>query len=229
MENKTKGKLSVIFGILGIIILPIIFGPLAVYFGYKTKKAGLKKLGNIGIVFGIVSLVLMIFSSIINKFILFPLLGSFLNTSHPVVAFVSESMTHDENFDDWWTNAGNWYSNAGIDKNKFSIFPYKNGINKGDLLIIKGANYDEIQIGDLIVFWSTRKDPIMHRVTKKWEENEIQYFETKGDNHKTNPIPIRSAILDETKISYDQVIGRVSKTIPKIGWVKIKYAEMLNS
>ena len=138
MEDKTKGKLSIIFGIVGIIILPIIFGPLAIYFGYKAKKAGLKKLGNIGIILGIVSLILMIFSSMINKFIVFPFLGSVLNTSHPLMIFVSESMTHDEKFDEWWTNAGNWYSANGIDKNAFSAFPYRDGINKGDLLIIKG-------------------------------------------------------------------------------------------
>ena len=226
MKDKTKGKLSVVFGILGIIILPIIFGPLAVYLGYKAKKAGLKKLGKIGIILGIVSLILMIFSSMINKFIVFPLLGYVLNTSYPLMIFVSESMAHNEKFDEWWTNSGSWYSTNGIDKNAFSNFPYKEGINKGDLLIVKGLDYNEIQIGDLIVFWSARKDPIMHRVTKKWEENGNQYFEAKGD---TNPMPIKSQALDETNISQDQVIGKVSKRIPKIGWIKIKYLGLLSS
>ena len=69
----------------------------------------------------------------------------------------------------------------------------------------------------------------MHRVTKKWEENGNQYFEAKGDNYKTNPMPIKSQALDETKISQDQVIGKVSKRIPKIGWIKIKYLGLLSS
>ena len=171
----------------------------------------------------------MIFGHLINKYIYIFIVGIEIKYIAPLVAYVSISMSHDSEFNQWWDNAGKWYSDNGIDRNQFSTFPFSNGINKGDILIVKGVNYDEIKVGDIIVFWSERKDPIAHRVTKKWEENGVYFFQTKGDNYKTNYVPIKSTVLDETKIPQAKVIGVVNKRIPKIGWLKINYVEFLNT
>ena len=138
---------------------------------------------------------------VLIKFIVYPGLGLLLHTSHPVVAVVSESMEHNSNFDVWWEKSGKWYIENGIKKEDFSDFSLKNGFDKGDIMVLKGKKHEDIKIGDVVVFWSIKKDPIIHRVVKKWQENGVYYFQTKGDNYKTNPVSIKSSFLDETKVS----------------------------
>jgi len=160
-------------------------------------------------------------SFILIKFIVYPGLGLLLNTSHPVVAVVSESMEHNNGFDDWWEKSSKWYIDNGIKKDAFESFPLKNGFNKGDIMILKGKNAESIQTGEVIVFWSAKRDPIIHRVVKKWQLNNTHYFQTKGDNYKTNPMSIKSTFLDETSISEEQVVGNAIARIPLLGYIKI--------
>lgn len=165
---------------------------------------------------------------VLIKFIVYPGLGFLLSTSHPVVAVVSESMEHNGNFDGWWDKASKWYVENNIKKEDFEGFPLRNGFNKGDIMVLKGKNAEGIKIGDVIVFWSAKRDPIIHRVIKKWQENDIYYFQTKGDNYKTNPFSIKSLFLDETRISQEQVVGNAVVRIPLLGYIKIWFVEILN-
>ena len=165
---------------------------------------------------------------VLIKFIVYPALGFLLHTTHPVVAVVSESMEHNSNFDGWWANANGWYVSNGINKDNFDKFPLKNGFDKGDIMILKGKNPQNIEIGDVVVFWSAKKDPIIHRVVKKWQNNSIYYFQTKGDNYKTNPTSIKSSFLDETNVSDEQVVGNAVLRIPLLGYVKIWFVDILN-
>lgn len=174
----------------------------------------------------------IILAFVLIKFIVYPGLGFLLATSHPVVAVVSESMEHDSYFDSWWDKAGSWYQANDINKNDFKSFSLKNGFNKGDIIVLKGRKAKDIEVGNIIVFWSAKKDPIIHRVVKKWEDNNIYYFETKGDNYRTNPVPIKSSfpnlVLDETKIKEDQIVGNAVLRIPLLGYIKIWFVELLN-
>ena len=95
-------------------------------------------------------------------------------------------------------------------------------------MVLKGKKPKDIKIGDIIVFWSAKKDPIIHRVVKKWQENNIYYFQTKGDNYKTNPASIKSSFLDETRVSEEQVVGNAVLRIPLLGYVKIWFVDILN-
>jgi len=158
---------------------------------------------------------------VLIKFIVYPGLGFLLSTSHPVVAVVSESMEHNNRFDDWWQKSSDWYVNNSINKEDFERFPLKNGFDKGDIMVLKGKKPENIEIGDIVVFWSAKRDPIIHRVVKKWQDKDIYYFQTKGDNYKTNPMPIRNPFLDETKISEEQIVGNAIARIPLLGYVKI--------
>ena len=167
----------------------------------------------------------IVLALILIKFIVYPGLGFLLQTSHPVVAVVSESMEHNGGFDKWWGNAGKWYAANGIEKDDFSNFPLKNGFNKGDIMVLVGKKAENIKAGDVIVFWSARQDPIIHRVVKKWKSDGIYYFQTKGDN---NPNSIKNPALDETKISEEQVIGKAVLRIPLLGYIKILFADLLN-
>ncbi|MBI2658614.1 signal peptidase I, partial [Candidatus Woesearchaeota archaeon] len=111
---------------------------------------------------------------------------------------------------------------------EFDGFPLKNGFNKGDIMVLKGKKPENIEIGDVIVFWSAKRDPIIHRVIKKWHDKDIYYFQTKGDNYKTNPMPIKSSFLDETSVSQEQVVGNAILRIPLLGYVKIWAVELFN-
>ncbi|HLC61953.1 MAG TPA: signal peptidase I [Candidatus Nanoarchaeia archaeon] len=164
---------------------------------------------------------------ILIKFIVYPGLAFALATTHPVVAVVSESMEHNADFDNYWENAKGFYVANNIKKEDFVNFPLKNGFRKGDIMILKGKNAQDIKIGDIIVFWSARRDPIIHRVVRKWQESGVYYFQTKGDNYVTNPTSIKSSMLDETRISQDKVIGNAVFKIPFLGYIKIWFVEFV--
>lgn len=170
----------------------------------------------------------VVLAFVLIKYIVYPGLGFLLMTTHPVVAVVSESMEHDGNFESWWQKSGKWYTSNGINKDDFGDFPLKNGFNKGDIIVLKGKPPEKIEIGDIIVFWSAKRDPIIHRVAKKWQENGLYYFQTKGDNYKTNPVSIRNSALDETRISQEQIVGNAVLRIPFLGYIKIWFVEFLN-
>ena len=164
---------------------------------------------------------------IVIKFIVYPGLAFMLGTTHPVVAVVSESMEHNADFDNYWENAKSFYVANNIKKEDFLNFPLKNGFNKGDIMVLRGKKPEDIKVGDIIVFWSARKDPIIHRVIKKWQENGVYYFQTKGDNYITNPTSIKNPLLDETSIRQDKVIGNAVFKIPFLGYIKIWFVEFV--
>ena len=170
----------------------------------------------------------IVIAFILIKFIVYPVLGLMFQTTHPVVAVVSESMEHDGNFDAWWQKSSAWYTANGISQEQFASFPMKRGFNKGDIMVLRGKNPESIEIGDIVVFWSSKKDPIIHRVVKKWEEKGAYYFQTKGDNYITNPASIKSIYLDETKISQDQIIGNAVIRVPFLGYIKIWFVDFIN-
>ncbi|MBI2647602.1 signal peptidase I, partial [Candidatus Woesearchaeota archaeon] len=211
-------------------------------------------------------LINIILSFVLIKYILYPSLGLLLQTSHPVVAVVSESMEHRStpnciekgyynllgkrigycirydylicdshfaenkhfNLDAYWRECGQWYeSRVNVSKSKFLKFPFKNGFNKGDIMILKGKKPKVIEIGDVIVFWSIKRDPIIHRVVKKSYENNsyYYYFQTKGD-HNSNSI--RSPFLDEMMVNEDQIVGNAIARIPLLGYIKIWFVDILN-
>lgn len=171
----------------------------------------------------------VILAFVLIKYVVYPVLGVTLATTHPVVAVVSESMEHDSNFNKWWNNAGTWYVPNGIQKEDFEKFPLKNGFNKGDIMVLRGLKPEKVEVGDVIVFWGTKRDPIIHRVVKTWQESGKFHYQTKGDNYKTNPTSIRNPTLDETNISEEQVIGHAVVRIPLLGYIKIGFVELVDN
>jgi len=206
----------------------------------KTKKILKKRLKNIwhfiweedSIWSWIVNIIL---AFVLIRFVVYPVLGLILSTSHPIVAVVSSSMEHNEEFDEWWENTGEWYMKNDISKTSFLKFKFKNGFNKGDIIILKGKELRDIRIGDIIVFKSHKEkpkpDPIIHRVVKKDNENGTYYFQTKGDNYKTNKNQIKGCdkigCIDETSISEEQIIGIALVKVPLLGYIKIWFVELL--
>lgn len=169
----------------------------------------------------------IILAFILIKFIVYPSLGFMLNTTHPVVAVVSESMEHNNGFDSWWDKASKWYIDNGVNKEDFGKFPLRNGFNKGDIMLLKGKDSEDIKVGDVVVFWSAKRDPIIHRIVGKWQDDGTYYFQTKGDNYKTNERPIKTPFLDETKVSSEQIVGNAIFRIPLLGYIKILFVEIV--
>ena len=61
------------------------------------------------------------------------------------------------NLNNYWETHGDWYESHDINKSEFSNFPFKNGINKGDIIIVTG--YTSIKEGKVIIFNSQTKYP----------------------------------------------------------------------
>lgn len=163
----------------------------------------------------------VILAFILIKYIVYPGLGFLLGTTHPIVAVVSGSMEHDGKFDDWWAIHQEYYRAFNISKEEFLLFQFKNGFNKGDIMILVGKNPKKIDVGDVIVFNGGRKDPIIHRVIRKWEENGKIYFQTKGDHNMQSMQDL------ELKIPESQVIGHALFRVPLLGYIKIWFVDLL--
>ena len=167
----------------------------------------------------------IILAFVLIKFIVYPGLGFILGTTHPVVAVVSESMEHNQPYDDWWVSS-NWYAEHGITKEQFSDFKMRNGFAKGDIIVLGSTK--NVKVGDIIVFQTGKPDPIIHRVVAIWEEDGKRFYGTKGDNWRTNSQPIRNPVIDETRITEQQLIGKAILKIPYLGYIKIWFVEVIN-
>ncbi|HME87527.1 MAG TPA: hypothetical protein VKE88_03885 [Candidatus Nanoarchaeia archaeon] len=169
----------------------------------------------------------IVLSIILIKFIIFPVLGLILGTSHPVVAVVSSSMEHDGSFTTWWTSAAlcgtevctqeKWYADHNITQEQFKTFDYKNGFNKGDIMILSSPKNAEV--GDIIIFISNDGRPIIHRLVST---NPLQ---TKGDH---NQAQIVNEVINEKNIQSERIIGKASLRIPFLGYIKILFVNLLS-
>ncbi len=136
--------------------------------------------------------------------------GIILGTDLPVVAVVSESMTHDS------LTPSNHYKflqeNYNFTRNQIDSWPINGGFNKGDVLVVKGVKENELKIGDVIVYnIKGQKIPIVHRIIKI----DGGIF-TKGDH---NPA---ADGWTPTKIH-----GKTVFVIPYLGWPKLLLTEIL--
>lgn len=132
-------------------------------------------------------------------------LGLALGTDLPVVAVVSDSMTHDssalERHYEYLQN------NFGYTQEEINSWPIKDGFFKGDVLVVKGVVKEDLEAGEVIVYSiQGQSTPIVHRIVKI-EGGQII---TKGDH---NP-------------SYDpwkpnEIYGEAVFVIPYLGWPKL--------
>jgi len=168
----------------------------------------------------IVSLILIV---IFIKLIFFPGLSSLTNSPLPLVVVESCSMYHNTfNMENWWNSNGIWYESQNITKQEFNNFPFKYGLNKGDIILV--SNRQPPQLGDIIIFQpnqgATTAHPVIHRVVS---QNSI---DTKGDNNAFQFNGINNAEnLTELDIQDYQIIGKATGKIPLIGWLKLIFFE----
>ncbi len=169
----------------------------------------------------------LLLAFILIKFIVYPGLGFIFGTAFPVVAVVSGSMEHDGSFSDWWLSSAycsascsqeDWYAGYGITEEQFKEFSFKNGFNKGDIMVLKGVEPKNIKIGDVLVFQSAYgNEPIIHRVVAIFGDETTGFvYQTKGDHNGD------SGNIDK-EIQQDAVYGKAIFRIPFLGWIKIAF------
>ncbi len=173
----------------------------------------------------------VILAFVLIKFVVYPVLGLLLATSHPIVAVVSSSMEHDGGFDHWWQQKasceqrydctqGRFYFDLGYTKERFQEFRFSNGFNKGDIMILRRTDPSMLNIGDVIVFSAGRPDPIIHRIISIDNAEDGYLFTTKGDNNPT-------VFSFETGIREQSYIGKAIVRIPWVGYIKIGFVRLM--
>ena len=161
----------------------------------------------------VVSLVL---AFIIIKFLFFPVLGFVTGSSLPLVVVESCSMYHAGKFDSWWNSNSAWYERQGISEKDFRNFAFRNGLNKGDIILVYGRG--DYGLGDVVIFESVYKFPLIHRVVELGDVDGIAMIATKGDNNN-NQLP------SEKDIKEEEVLGKALLRVPGLGWVKLIFFE----
>ena len=127
-------------------------------------------------------------------------------------------MEHNANFNTWYDQNQNYYDEIGISKESFKEFDFRNGFNTGDIMILRGKEFNQIKKGEVIVFRASRSDPIIHRVIIRHNDNTLQ---TKGDNNANSN-------FDEKHIKEQQILGRAWLRIPWLGYVKIIFVNFIS-
>lgn len=100
-----------------------------------------------------------------------------------------------------------------------SMYPV---IESGDLIICKGAEAEEIQVGDIIAFFDPAGNGttiVTHRVIEVVEENGQLAWRTKGDNNNTEdrlPVPADKlvAVYEDTRIPGAGNVALFMQTTP---------------
>jgi len=165
----------------------------------------------------------IIFLFIFIKFIFFPILSLVTGTPLPLAIVESCSMYHRGNilsdYDSWWQGHEIKYSKYDVKKEEFKDFKFVKGFNKGDILFIIRASPEKLEIGDVIIFNSGQKNPIIHRIIKIENQNGEYIFSTIGDNNN-------GQLSFEKNINEEQLIGKaIFKIAPYIGWGKLIFFE----
>lgn len=84
-------------------------------------------------------------------------------------------------------------------------------IKVNDIIVIKkGYKNEQYKIGNIITFKRSDGELITHRIVDVTTSNLVRAYITKGDNN---------AIEDKEIVKYDQIVGRVILTMPKLGSV----------
>lgn len=183
---------------------------------------------------------------ILIKFIFYPVIGFALSTTHPIVAIVSGSMEHKITnkesplpsicgnqftingkltLDAYWKICGPWYEDRNITKDNFNEFHFKNGMNIGDIIVLRNPGAKKIKVGDIIVFIQHKnpaREPIIHRVVNIYKKDNKLFFQTKGDhNYDSINMTSNTKYLNEYMVSETELVGKSMVRIPWLGYVKI--------
>lgn len=158
----------------------------------------------------------LLLAFLIIKFVFFPLMSLLTGSAMPLVIVESCSMYHTTNIEDVMSNT--IYSQFNLSYTDSQAWSFKHGLSKGDIiLVLKPTN---LKIGDVIIFSSSSRNPIIHRIVS------LSPLQTKGDHNSAQLVSGNNpGNVDETNIKQDQLIGKSLLRIPFLGWVKLVFYE----
>ena len=82
-------------------------------------------------------------------------------------------------------------------------------IKTGDVVVIKDANSNELQVGDIITYsLKNTNQTVTHRIQEVVKKDGKIYYKTKGDNNNGS---------DTELIPYENIVGKVNFKINQIG------------
>ncbi|MDD3986101.1 MAG: signal peptidase I [Methanobacterium sp.] len=104
-------------------------------------------------------------------------------------------------------------------------------LHKGDIIFVD-SNVNNIQIGDIIVYygtWTGEPLNIVHRVIEINQKNGTTTYITKGDNNFTNPCP-DPVIIYPNDLRYKLItINKNPIIMPKIGYISLFFQGKINN
>ncbi|MFH1424117.1 MAG: signal peptidase I [archaeon] len=133
-----------------------------------------------------------------------------LHTDYPVVAVVSTSMEHDNPEVTYYS----WLRENNITEEQWSEWSFDRGMQMGELVVVRGIAFENVQVGDVIVYKAENREPIIHRVIAR---NEAELY-TKGDNNM-NTDQSGSGIAGP--ITEKEYQGKAIIHMPWLGFVKV--------
>jgi len=169
----------------------------------------------------------LIIAFIAVRFVFFPLISLALGTPLPLVVVESSSMEHPEagffgnlfatqgSFDAWWKEKGAWYEQNGFTKQQVESWSLRTGFDKGDIILVYGRFTPKI--GDVVIFNANTEHPIIHRIVAI--NGDI--ISTKGDNND-------GQLSIERSISREDLVGKAVFRIPKLGWIKLVFVNIIS-
>ena len=158
-----------------------------------------------------------ILTALVFAVVFYQILSIFLSVSIPITSVVSNSMDHNNDFDRWWSSKIDIYKDYDFTKSDFQEFPFKKGINKGDLIISTGIKKEDIEIGDVIIYKPkdgncfkglTSDNTIIHRVVRIDDE-----IYTMGDSVNNNMEDVDS----NEKSCIGNIEGKAILALPLLG------------
>lgn len=92
-------------------------------------------------------------------------------------------------------------------------------INQGDVVLIGPVHANNVRVGDIVMYQLSNRQRVLHRVKQiTLSQSGTREFIFKGDN---NNAPDLYPVTDS------QLVGRYLGKVPKIGWVAIKFNELI--
>jgi hypothetical protein len=148
----------------------------------------------------------IIISYLLLKFVVYP--GFlFVMGWQDVVSVLSSSMTHSGDINATYYA---WLDSRDIN---YTGFPFPDGLEPGDAVVVRRVSPGQINVGDVIVYvpYKYTNESIIHRVVSKDVFGGKYYFTTKGDAN--------SGIgIFEINITDENIIGKAILSVPFLGY-----------
>ncbi len=161
-----------------------------------------------------------LFMIFLFRFVIPPISEVLLGTDMPIYVIVTPSMEHKDP-EKIRVTFYKYFEDRNI---SVENFPFKDGLNRGDVVFVVGRDPREIRVGDVVVFKPKGSNSVLlHRVVWKNCDDKC-YFTMKGD---ANPFSLNFKHLSEVNVSEDRIKGVVVFRIPYIGYPKVILVEIL--